>query len=113
MLKERRKLVLVPRETPLSEIHLPRTCSRSPGWGRASCRPCAAFYNGHPATLDDVVDHIVARILETSSICPAPAPKRWTGLREARQGRAAREVRETGAAASATAGLGPVFEPVA
>jgi 4-hydroxy-3-polyprenylbenzoate decarboxylase len=54
--------VLVPRETPLSFIHLngSRPCSRQ---GRRSCSRRPGFYHG-AETIDDLVDFIVARILD-------------------------------------------------
>ncbi|MFJ2645217.1 UbiX family flavin prenyltransferase [Streptomyces sp. NPDC087420] len=80
-LKEGRKLVLVPRETPLSEIHLENMLALR----RAGARivpPMPAFYN-HPESVGDIVDHITARVLDQFDL-PAPAAKRWDGLRAAR-----------------------------
>lgn len=79
-LKERRKLVLVPRETPLSEIHLENMLSLARA-GVQIVPPMPAFYN-HPQTTDDIVDHIVARILDQFSL-PAPGAKRWNGIHPA------------------------------
>ncbi|MFB9925863.1 non-oxidative hydroxyarylic acid decarboxylases subunit B [Amycolatopsis halotolerans] len=80
-LKERRRLVLVPRETPLSEIHLDHLLALS-RMGARIIPPMPAFYN-HPRTLDDMVDHIVTRILDQFEL-PAPAARRWQGLGHAR-----------------------------
>ncbi|MER7768754.1 non-oxidative hydroxyarylic acid decarboxylases subunit B [Kitasatospora sp. NPDC096140] len=79
-LKERRKLVLVPRETPLSEIHLDNMLALA-RMGAAIVPPMPAFYN-HPATVDDVVDHIVARICDQFGIDSTRA-RRWEGMRAA------------------------------
>jgi 4-hydroxy-3-polyprenylbenzoate decarboxylase len=76
VLKERRKLVLVVRETPLNDIHLENMLKLS-RMGVAIVPPMPAFYN-HPQTLDDMVDHIVARILDQFGI-PSEFAKRWTG----------------------------------
>lgn len=76
VLKERRKLVLVPRETPLSEIHLENLLKLA-RMGVVILPPVPAFYN-RPATLDDIVDHIVARVLDQFGIDAAFA-KRWDG----------------------------------
>ncbi|MET9527311.1 non-oxidative hydroxyarylic acid decarboxylases subunit B [Streptomyces coeruleorubidus] len=81
VLKERRKLVLVPRETPLSEIHLENMLALT-RLGAQMVPPMPAFYN-HPASVDDIVDHITARILDQFEL-PAPAAKRWQGMRAAR-----------------------------
>ncbi|MBX7551712.1 non-oxidative hydroxyarylic acid decarboxylases subunit B [Streptomyces sp. NPDC004232] len=81
VLKERRKLVLVPRETPLSEIHL-RNMLELARMGVHVVPPMPAFYN-NPRTVDDIVDHITARILDQFDL-PAPAAKRWAGMRAAR-----------------------------
>ncbi|MFH8898012.1 non-oxidative hydroxyarylic acid decarboxylases subunit B [Streptomyces coeruleorubidus] len=81
VLKERRKLVLVPRETPLSEIHLENMLALT-RLGARMVPPMPAFYN-HPASVDDIVDHITARILDQFEL-PAPAAKRWEGMRAAR-----------------------------
>nr|WP_240449299.1 non-oxidative hydroxyarylic acid decarboxylases subunit B [Streptomyces harenosi] len=80
-LKERRPLVLVPRETPLSEIHLENMLALA-RMGVRIVPPMPAFYN-HPRTVDDIVDHITARILDQLDL-PAPAAERWSGLRAAR-----------------------------
>ena len=76
ILKERRKLVLVPRETPLSEIHLENMLKLA-RMGVTMLPPMPAFYN-HPKTIDDIVDHIVARVLDQFGI-PADFAKRWDG----------------------------------
>ncbi|MBI0296167.1 UbiX family flavin prenyltransferase [Streptomyces sp. PRKS01-29] len=81
VLKERRRLVLVPRETPLSEIHLENMLALS-RMGVRMVPPMPAFYN-HPRSVDDIVDHITARLLDQFDL-PAPAAKRWEGMRAAR-----------------------------
>jgi flavin prenyltransferase len=85
-LKERRRLVLVPRETPLSEVHLENMLALS-RMGAIVLPPVPAFYT-QPASLGDVVDHLVARILDQFGL-PGPPVKRWTGL-PARRRRARR-----------------------
>ncbi len=76
VLKERRRLVLVARETPLSDIHLENMLKLS-RMGVTIMPPMPAFYN-HPQTLDDMVDHVVARILDLFSI-PSDFARRWSG----------------------------------
>jgi 4-hydroxy-3-polyprenylbenzoate decarboxylase len=76
VLKERRPLVLAVREAPLSEIHLENMLKLS-RMGVRIMPPVPAFYD-HPATLDDVVDHTVARILDQFGIPVGGAP-RWSG----------------------------------
>ena len=76
VLKERRRLVLVVRETPLSEIHLENMLKLA-RIGVTILPPMPAFYN-KPQTLDDLVDHIVARVLDQFGI-PADFAKRWDG----------------------------------
>ncbi|MET9816070.1 non-oxidative hydroxyarylic acid decarboxylases subunit B [Streptomyces sp. NPDC006129] len=83
VLKERRRLVLVPRETPLSEIHLENMLALA-RMGVRMVPPVPAFYN-HPASVDDIVDHITARVLDQFDL-PAPAARRWAGMRTARAG---------------------------
>ncbi|MFI9504238.1 UbiX family flavin prenyltransferase [Nocardia sp. NPDC052566] len=61
-LKEQRKLVLVPRETPLSTIHLRNMLALSEV-GVSIVPPTPAFYN-HPESVDEIVLHIVARVLD-------------------------------------------------
>jgi 4-hydroxy-3-polyprenylbenzoate decarboxylase len=74
-LKERRRLVLVVRETPLSEIHLENMLKLS-RMGAVMLPPVPAFYT-HPVTIDDVVDQTVARVLDQFGI-ETTAP-RWDG----------------------------------
>jgi flavin prenyltransferase len=76
-LKERRRLVVVPRETPLSEIHLDNMLALA-RMGASIVPPMPAFYN-HPASIDDIVEHIVTRILDQFDI-ESPTAKRWTGV---------------------------------
>jgi flavin prenyltransferase len=65
-LKERRPLVIVPRETPLNSIHLRNMLTLSE-IGVSITPPMPAFYN-RPQTVDDIVDHIVARALDQLGI---------------------------------------------
>ena len=60
-LKERKPLVLVPREMPLSRIHLRRLEEVSEA-GAVVLPPMPAFYN-HPRSLEDIVDFVVGKIL--------------------------------------------------
>ena len=75
-LKERRKLVLVARETPLNEIHLNNMLILA-RMGAVILPPVPAFYN-HPESLDDMVDHIVMRILDQFDM-PKELMARWDG----------------------------------
>jgi 4-hydroxy-3-polyprenylbenzoate decarboxylase len=61
-LKERRKLVLVPRETPLSSIHLRGLATLNEA-GAVILFAAPGFYHG-AKTIDDLVDFVVARILD-------------------------------------------------
>jgi len=81
ILKERRKLVLVARELPLSDIHLENMLKLS-RMGVTIMPPMPAFYN-HPATIDDIVNHIVARVLDQFGL-PADFAKRWEGQMRAK-----------------------------
>ncbi len=76
ILKEGLPLVLVPRETPLNAIHLENMLKLS-RLGVTMLPPVPAFYN-HPKTLDDVIDHVVARILDQLGI-GADFARRWDG----------------------------------
>jgi flavin prenyltransferase len=62
MLKERRPLVLVPRETPLSSIHLENMLKLARA-GAVILPPVPAFYT-RPRTIEDLVDFTVARVLD-------------------------------------------------
>jgi 4-hydroxy-3-polyprenylbenzoate decarboxylase len=77
MLKERRKLVLVVREAPLSDVHLENMLKLS-RMGVVIFPPVPAFYN-HPRTLDDIVDQTVTRVLDQFDI-HLSSSKRWNGV---------------------------------
>ena len=74
MLKEKRPLILVPRETPLSAIHL-ETMLRLSQAGAVILPPNPGFYH-HPRSLQDMVDFVVARILDQLGVDHA-LMKRW------------------------------------
>ncbi len=65
-LKEKRKLVLVPRENPLSQIHLENMLDLSQA-GAEIVPPFMGFYF-KPQSKEDMVDHIVGKILERFEI---------------------------------------------
>ena len=66
MLKEKRKLVLVPRETPFSVLHLENMLKLANA-GAIILPANPGFYH-HPKTVDDMVDFIVARVLDQFGI---------------------------------------------
>jgi 4-hydroxy-3-polyprenylbenzoate decarboxylase len=74
MLKERRPLVLVPRETPLSTLHLENMLKLAHA-GAAIVPPVPGFY-GHPKSIDDLVDFVVARVLDQLGVPHSLGP-RW------------------------------------
>lgn len=76
MLKERRKLVLVARETPLSDIHLKNMLSVTQS-GAVIFPPVPAFYI-RASSIDDLVDQTVGRILDQFDIDTADF-ERWEG----------------------------------
>jgi len=63
MLKERRQLILVPRETPFNEIHL-RNLLRLSRAGAQILPAMPAFY-GRPQTMQDLIDFVVGKILDS------------------------------------------------
>jgi 4-hydroxy-3-polyprenylbenzoate decarboxylase len=75
-LKERRKLILMVRETPLHLGHL-RTMVELAEMGAIIAPPIPGFYH-RPETVLDLVDHSVDRILDLLGL-PAPNAKRWEG----------------------------------
>ncbi len=77
ILKERRRLVLLAREMPLSDLHLENMLKLS-RMGVTIMPPMPAFYN-HPETIGDLVDHIVARVLDQFGISVDFA-RRWDGM---------------------------------
>ncbi|MDN5858482.1 MAG: UbiX family flavin prenyltransferase [Pseudonocardia sp.] len=77
-LKERRRLVLLARETPLGEVHLENMLAVS-RMGAIIAPPVPAFYN-NPQTIDDLVDHTVGRLLDLFGL-DMPGLRRWTGTR--------------------------------
>ncbi|MBS0327561.1 MAG: UbiX family flavin prenyltransferase [Proteobacteria bacterium] len=84
MLKERRPLVLVPRETPLSAIHLENMLKLARA-GAVILPPAPGFYT-QPQSVGDLVDFVVARVLDHLGFANALAP-RWG--EERRRGQAA------------------------
>lgn len=74
VLKEGRKLVLVPRETPFSAIHLENMLRLSRA-GAIILPPNPGFYH-HPKTVQDIVDFVVARILDQIGV-PHALIQRW------------------------------------
>ncbi|MFD1707858.1 UbiX family flavin prenyltransferase [Siminovitchia sediminis] len=74
ILKERKKLILVARESPLNLIHI-RNMEAVTLAGGVICPPVPAFYN-KPEAIDDLVDHTVGRILDLFGLHPQWV-KRW------------------------------------
>jgi 4-hydroxy-3-polyprenylbenzoate decarboxylase len=74
VLKERRRLVLMVRESPLHTGHL-RTMTQLSEMGAIIAPPVPAFYS-RPASLDDIVDHTLGRLLDLFDI-EAGVVRRW------------------------------------
>jgi len=79
VLKERRDLILVPRETPLNPIHLENllTLSRA----GAHILPAMPGFYYRPQTMDDLVNHVVGKVLDSLNIGHTLFP-RWGQLQE-------------------------------
>ncbi|USQ68078.1 UbiX family flavin prenyltransferase [Companilactobacillus allii] len=76
-LKEQRKLIMVPRETPLNTIHLENMTKLSK-MGVQMIPPIPAFYN-HPKTIQDLVDHQTMKIFDALGI-DSESTGRWEGI---------------------------------
>jgi 4-hydroxy-3-polyprenylbenzoate decarboxylase len=77
ILKERRKLVLVVRESPFNDIHLENMLKLS-RMGVVILPPVPAFYN-HPQSLDDMINHVAMRTLDQFDI-HLDVMNRWDGV---------------------------------
>jgi 4-hydroxy-3-polyprenylbenzoate decarboxylase len=77
-LKERRKLILMVRESPFHLGHL-RNMTALAEMGAIIAPPIPAFYH-HPQTVMDIVDHSVERVLDLLGL-PAPNARRWEGVK--------------------------------
>jgi 4-hydroxy-3-polyprenylbenzoate decarboxylase len=106
-LKERRRLVLVVRETPLHLSHL-RLMTEVTAAGGIIVPPVPAFYH-HPQTVDDIVNQTVGRVFDLFGL-DAAVVQRWAGSQQA--ARRARANRRTGGSADdpgvAEAGSAPI-----
>jgi 4-hydroxy-3-polyprenylbenzoate decarboxylase len=79
VLKERRRLVLLLRETPLHLGHI-RTMAAATEAGAIVYPPVPAFY-ARPKSVEEMVDHTLGRVLDLFDIDVGKA-KRWTGERD-------------------------------
>jgi 4-hydroxy-3-polyprenylbenzoate decarboxylase len=80
VLKERRRLVLMVRETPFNLAHL-RNMTAVTEMGGIIFPPLPSFYH-RPVSIDEMVDHTVARVLDLVGVEHALAP-RWAGMKPA------------------------------
>ncbi|MEZ2354138.1 UbiX family flavin prenyltransferase [Caballeronia sp. RCC_10] len=78
VLKERRRLVLLVRETPFNLAHL-RNMTAVTEMGGVIFPPLPAFYH-KPATIDELVNHTVARVIDLFGVSE-PVAAAWQGLR--------------------------------
>jgi 4-hydroxy-3-polyprenylbenzoate decarboxylase len=81
VLKERRRLVLLVRETPFNLAHL-RNMTAVTEMGGVIFPPMPAFYH-RPASIDDMVDQTVARVIDLFAL-GAPLAAAWGGMRGTR-----------------------------
>ena len=84
-LKERRRLLIVARETPLHLGHL-RLMTQATELGAIIVPPVPAFYH-RPQTLDDIVNQTVGRVLDLLELEHVDLFRRWTGAEAARRRR--------------------------
>lgn len=91
-LKEHRRLVVVPRETPLHLGHL-RLMVQIAEMGAILCPPVPAFYH-RPETIGQIIDHTLSRLLDLLGIdLPADLSKRWEGPQQRSRPGAAQEAK--------------------
>jgi 4-hydroxy-3-polyprenylbenzoate decarboxylase len=76
-LKERRRLVLLARETPLHLGHLRNMCAVTE-MGAVVMPPVPAFYH-RPQSVAEIVDHLAARTIDLLALCHSPLSKSWQG----------------------------------
>ncbi|WP_065373346.1 UbiX family flavin prenyltransferase [Ensifer adhaerens] len=76
-LKERRRLILMARETPLHLGHLRNMCAVTE-MGAIIMPPVPAFYH-RPETVDAIVDHLAARAIDLLALPIAPLARAWQG----------------------------------
>nr|WP_295083867.1 UbiX family flavin prenyltransferase [uncultured Roseateles sp.] len=77
-LKERRRLILMVRETPFNLAHL-RNMTAATEMGAVIFPPLPAFYH-HPQSIDELINESAERVLELAGVLGA-APKAWGGLK--------------------------------
>ncbi|OCP37686.1 UbiX family flavin prenyltransferase [Ensifer sp. LC163] len=76
-LKERRRLVLMTRETPLHLGHLRNMCAATE-MGAIIMPPVPAFYH-RPASVEAIIDHLAARAIDLLALPIAPLARAWQG----------------------------------
>jgi len=81
--KERRKLVLMPRESPLHQGHC-KLLYQAASLGAIIAPPVPAFYN-RPKSLEEMIDHTVGRVLDLFGL-QSDIVKRWQGMRAEAEG---------------------------
>ncbi len=78
-LKERRRLILMVRESPLHLGHL-RSMTALAEMGAILAPPMPGFYH-QPQTVEDIVDHSVDRVMDLMGV-PSPDARRWDGVQK-------------------------------
>ncbi len=88
-LKERRRLILVARETPLHLGHL-RLMTQVVEMGAILMPPMPAYYH-HPKTLDDIINQTVGRVLDMLGVQEEKLFERWKGPEATRESKREKE----------------------
>lgn len=80
ILKERRRLILLTRETPLNLVHL-RNMTTITEMGGIIAPPVPSYYT-RPETIDDIINQTVGRTLDLLGVARDDLVKRWEGIKE-------------------------------
>ncbi len=80
ILKERRRLILLTRETPLNLVHL-RNMTTITEMGGIIAPPVPSYYT-RPETIDDIINQTVGRTLDLLGVAQDGLVKRWEGIKE-------------------------------